>query len=131
MELRKKNNRLATIAARFVYEDRWGGQTSWEQKWRGSDSVYGESIFTSRCELIGVYQLPLCEKIFFQYSFNNHNQNSWYGKVPYKAAQNIAFAQLYWTKQIIPSTGILVGLPFRYTYYDDNTIGTQSGYSLT
>jgi outer membrane receptor for ferrienterochelin and colicins len=122
----RKENRLSSIAARFVYEDRWGGQTEWDTKWRGSDSVYGESIYTSRYELIGIYQLPVKEKIFFQYSFNNHNQNSYYGTTPYMATQNIAFAQLYWTKKVIPSTDLLVGLPFRYTYYDDNTVGTQS-----
>ncbi|MCE3279798.1 MAG: TonB-dependent receptor [Bacteroidetes bacterium] len=123
----RKDGRLANIAARFVYEDRWGGQTSWENKWRGSDSIYGESIFTSRYELIGIYQLPVKEKIFFQYSLNNHDQNSYYGTTSYMANQNIAFAQLYWTKKIIPTTELLVGLPFRYTFYDDNTTGTQTG----
>jgi outer membrane receptor for ferrienterochelin and colicins len=122
----RKEGRVTNIAARFVYEDRWGGQTDWTNKWRGSDSIYGESIFTSRYELIGIYQLPLKEKIFFQYSFNNHNQNSYYGTTPYMASQNIAFAQMYWTKKIIPSTDLLVGIPFRYTYYDDNTVATQN-----
>jgi outer membrane receptor for ferrienterochelin and colicins len=122
----RKEGRVTNIAARFVYEDRWGGETTWNGKWRGSDSIYGESIYTSRYELIGIYQLPLKEKLFFQYSFNNHNQNSYYGTTPYMASQNIAFAQLYWTKKIIPSTDLLVGLPFRYTYYDDNTVGTQT-----
>jgi outer membrane receptor for ferrienterochelin and colicins len=121
----RKAGRLSNVAARFVYEDRWGGQTAWSPKWRGTDSVYGESIYTSRYELIGIYQLPLSEKVFFQYSFNNHNQNSYYGTTSYMASQNIAFGQLYWTKKIIPSTELLVGLPFRYTYYDDNTVGTQ------
>jgi outer membrane receptor for ferrienterochelin and colicins len=123
----RKDGRLANIAARFVYEDRWGGQASWENKWRGSDSIYGESIFTSRYELIGIYQLPVKEKLFFQYSLNNHDQNSYYGTTSYMANQNIAFAQLYWTKKIIPTTELLVGLPFRYTFYDDNTTGTQTG----
>jgi outer membrane receptor for ferrienterochelin and colicins len=123
----RKEGRLATIAGRFVYEDRWGGETDYTNKWRGTDSIYGESIFTSRYELIGVYQLPIKERIFLQYSFNNHNQNSYYGTTPYMASQNIAFAQAYWTKKIIPSTDLLVGIPFRYTYYDDNTVGTQAG----
>lgn len=127
----RKDNRIASIAARFVYEDRWGGETQYENKFRGTDSVYGESIYTSRYELIGVYQLPLKkESMFLQYSLNNHNQNSYYGTTSYMAQQNIAFAQLYWNKTINKNADILIGLPFRYTYYDDNTPGTQSIDSL-
>lgn len=127
----RTENRIASIAARFVYEDRWGGETQYENKFRGTDSVYGESIYTSRYELIGVYQLPLKkESMFLQYSLNNHNQNSYYGTTSYMAMQNIAFAQLYWNKTINKNADILIGLPFRYTYYDDNTPGTQSIDSL-
>lgn len=123
----RKENRIANIAARFVYEDRWGGETQYENKFRGTDSVYGESIYTSRYELIGVYQLPIKkEQVFLQYSFNNHNQNSYYGTTSYMAQQNIAFAQMYWNKTITKNADLLIGLPFRYTYYDDNTPGTQS-----
>ena len=125
--LDRKENRVATIAARFVYEDRWGGERQWSKRWRGTDSIYGESIYTSRYELIGNYQLPVKnEDIFFQYSFNNHNQNSFYGKIPYMAVQNIAFAQLYQTKELTDKIDLLVGIPFRYTYYDDNTPSTRN-----
>lgn len=126
----RKDNRLASIAARFVYEDRWGGEMQWEEKWRGTDSVYGESIFTTRYELIGVYQLPVREQIFFQYSFNTHDQNSYYGNTPYMADQTIAFGQFYWTKKLAERTDLLVGVPFRYTYYDDNTPGTAGADTL-
>jgi outer membrane receptor for ferrienterochelin and colicins len=123
----RRENRIASIAARFVYEDRWGGETQYEDKFRGTDSVYGESIYTSRYELIGLYQLPVTnEKLFLQYSFNNHNQNSYYGTTPYMATQNIAFAQLYWNKEVSEKFNLLAGLPFRYTFYDDNTPGTSS-----
>jgi outer membrane receptor for ferrienterochelin and colicins len=123
----RKENRLATIAARFVYEDRWGGETQYENKFRGTDSVYGESIYTNRYELIGIYQLPVKkEQLFLQYSFNYHHQNSYYGTTSYNASQNIAFAQLYWNKKLGEKTNLLVGVPFRYTYYDDNTPGTFS-----
>lgn len=126
----RKENRLASLAARFVYEDRWGGEKQWSKEFRGTDSIYGESIYTTRYELIGVYQLPLKEKIFLQYSFNNHNQNSFYGVVPFMANQTIAFAQLYWNKNITEKFNLLIGAPIRYTYYDDNTVGTQIGDSL-
>lgn len=123
----RRENRISSIAARFVYEDRWGGETQYENKFRGTDSVYGESIYTSRYELIGLYQLPFKKaQVFLQYSFNNHNQNSYYGTTSYMASQNIAFAQLYMNKTINKNADLLIGIPFRYTYYDDNTVGTQN-----
>ena len=49
-------NKLS-VATRFVYEDRWGGQMNWLPIHRGGDTVYGESIYTQRFELFGKYQL--------------------------------------------------------------------------
>jgi outer membrane receptor for ferrienterochelin and colicins len=121
----RRRQRLASLAARYFYEDRWGGQMQWNTHWRGTDSVYGESIRTNRFELIGAYQLPTDEKIMLQYSFNVHDQNSAYGKTWFLADQKIAFAQLTWDKQLGRHT-LLTGLPFRYTYYDDNTVATPA-----
>ncbi|WP_343700710.1 TonB-dependent receptor [Chitinophaga sp.] len=120
---KRPEGRVATIAARYFYEDRWGGQTQWNKHWRGTDSVYGESIFTSRAEIIGQYQLPLKERVMLQASFNFHDQNSYYGVVPFMARQSISFAQLTWDKTA-GKHNLLAGLPFRYTFYDDNTVAT-------
>ena len=119
-----KNNRQANVAARYYYEDRWGGQMQWNRSYRGGDEVYGESIYTKRFELLGNYQLPFTEKITLQYSFSSHNQNSAYGHVPFNADQKIAFAQLLWDKEI-GKHSLLMGTPFRYTFYNDNTPATR------
>ncbi|ASZ10136.1 TonB-dependent receptor [Chitinophaga pendula] len=119
----RKHNRVATLAARYFYEDRWGGQMGWSKRWRGTDSIYGESIYTNRLEVIGSYQLPLREKIMLQYSLNIHDQNSAYGDRFFLANQKIAFAQLTWDKQL-KNHNLLAGIPFRYTYYQDNTAAT-------
>lgn len=119
-----KNNRQANIAARYYYEDRWGGQMNWNRSYRGGDEVYGESIYTKRYEVLGNYQLPVSEKITLQYSFSSHNQNSVYGNVPFRADQKIAFAQLLWDKQA-GKHNLLFGAPFRYTFYNDNTTATR------
>jgi outer membrane receptor for ferrienterochelin and colicins len=121
----RTENRIASIAARYVYEDRWGGQTSWNRQWRGSDSVYGESIYTQRIELIGTYQLPFKEKILSQWSYNWHDQDSYYGATPYMATQQVAFGQLYWDKQLGARHNFLLGTSVRYNYYDDNTPATS------
>lgn len=122
---RRKQNRIFSLAGRYVYEDRWGGEMNWEQKYRGGDEVYGESIYTSRWEMFGIYQLPVREKILFQFSANSHQQNSVYGSTPYLAEQNIGFGQLTWNKAL-GRHDLLTGLAYRYTFYDDNTPATAS-----
>ncbi|MFT3705484.1 MAG: TonB-dependent receptor [Agriterribacter sp.] len=123
---KRKENRLASVAMRYVNEDRWGGEMNWSKRWRGSDSIYGESIYTNRLEFIGVYQLPVKEKVITQVSYNMHHQDSWYGITPYMASQQVFFAQAYWDKQLSSRHNFLLGGSYRYTYYDDNTPGTAS-----
>jgi outer membrane receptor for ferrienterochelin and colicins len=123
-DFERKENRQASIAGRYVYEDRWGGEMDWTPAFRGSDSIYGESIYTERAEVIGLYQLPATERIFTQFSYNWHNQDSYYGTTPYMATQQVAFMQAYWDKQLGNSHTLLLGAAFRYTHYDDNTPGT-------
>ena len=127
----RKENRVASLATRYVYEDRWGGEMNFRPNMRGSDQVYGESIYTMRTEVIGMYQLPIAEKIFTQFSYNWHDQNSWYGATPFKARQQVAFVQGYWDKQLTPAHNLLLGATFRFTQYDDNTPGTLSADGLT
>lgn len=123
--IQRNNNRIFNLAVRYMYEDRWGGDIRWEKKFRGGDSIYGESIFTNRWEILGNYQLPLKEKILFSYSYNIHDQNSVYGKTSYIAQQNIAFSQFTWDKKI-GRNDLLVGTALRYTFYDDNTSATAT-----
>jgi outer membrane receptor for ferrienterochelin and colicins len=125
-QFKRKHQKQASVAARWFYENRWGGQMQWAWKWRGSDSIYGESILTDRVEVIGNYDLPVRENIKMQYSYNYHHQNSVYGIVKFMATQHIAFAQLIWNKKWGNRNDILLGVPFRYQYYDDNTPATAS-----
>lgn len=118
------DNKIANVAIRYYYEDRWGGQMNWNKSYRGGNEVYGESIYTKRYEILGNYQLPVKEKVTFQYSFSSHNQNSVYGHVLFNADQKISFAQLLWDKQA-GKHNLLFGAPFRYTFYNDNTPATK------
>lgn len=118
-------NRLFSIAGRYMYEDRWGGDLRWNKSFRGGDSIYGESIYTNRWEVLGSYQLPTKEKLMLSFSYNKHNQNSVYGNTPYIANQKIGFTQLIWDKKM-GRNDLLLGAAIRYTYYDDNTPGTAN-----
>lgn len=118
----RKDNRLATVAFRYLWEDRYGGEMQWTPRWRGTDSIYGESIRTKRYEIVGNYQLPIAkEKVLFSFSFNRHGQDSYYGDVPYFADQRIGFGQLTWERRAGQRHDWLFGTGTRYTFYDDNT----------
>ena len=122
---KRKDNRIFTIAGRYVFEDRFGGDKDWNPKFRGSDIIYGESIWTNRWEVFGAYQLPTKERMILQFSANNHDQNSVYGNTRYIADQKIGFGQLTWYKTLSTKHDLLAGLTMRYTYYDDNTTATE------
>jgi len=119
----RSHHRLFSLAGRYVYEDRWGGEMTWSPQFRGSDSIYGESIYTRRWEVFGIYQLPVPQHMMFMFSVNGHNQNSVYGNVPFLANQYIGFGQLTWNKTW-RKHDVMMGAAFRYTYYDDNTPAT-------
>lgn len=121
-----RSGKQSSIAGRLFYEDRWGGELQWTEALRGSDLVYGESIKTKRFELIGSHPLSANKNLTFDYSYNDHNQDSYYGSTSFQAQQKTAFAQLRWNK-LFGKHEILVGLPYRYIFYDDNTLGTADG----
>jgi outer membrane receptor for ferrienterochelin and colicins len=125
----RKENRIFNLAGRFMYEDRNGGDVRWEKKFRGGDSIYGESIYTSRYEVLGNYQLPTTEKVMLAFSYNSHAQDSRYGTTSYIANQQIGFTQLTWDKKI-GKQDFLLGTALRYTFYDDNTPATQNTDSI-
>jgi outer membrane receptor for ferrienterochelin and colicins len=111
-----------SIAFRYFYEDRWGGEMNWNSDYRGGNQVYGESIYTSRIEMFGKYDVS--KHLFLQYSLNNHDQNSVYGTTSYNALQTIGFVQGLYSKAL-KNHNLLVGATYRYTSYDDNTPATE------
>ena len=131
LNFERRNNKLFTVAFRYVYEDRWGGETDWNKSFRGTNLVYGESIYTSRWETFGTYELPTTENIRFQFSVNGHHQDSFYGTNSYKADQLIAFGQLVYNKKIKKAHDLLLGIAYRYTTYDDNTFATSESDGVT
>jgi outer membrane receptor for ferrienterochelin and colicins len=124
INIERKSNKVFTIAGRYVYEDRWGGEIDWEREFRGGNQIYGESIYTNRWETFGTYELPTTENISFQFSANGHYQDSFYGETSYDAEQLIGFGQLVYNKQLGEKHDLLLGAAYRYTFYDDTTFAT-------
>lgn len=129
-DFKRQYNRVFSLAGRFFYEDRWGGELQWNPTFRGGDEVYGESIYTARYEFLGKYQLPVNENINFQFSYSNHDQNSVYGNTSYLAKQHIGFGQLVWDKPL-KNHDLLIGTALRYNYYNDNTTATVTADEVT
>ena len=121
--LERDKNRVLSLAGRYFYENRWGGDMRWNENFRGTDSIYGESIYTKRWELIGNYQLPIKQSMHFSFSATGHEQDSYYGITPYMARQKIMFGQLLWDINK-KHHNLLFGLSGRYNYYDDNSTAT-------
>lgn len=114
-----------SLAGRYVNENRWGGELQWTDQHRGSNQIYGESIYTNRAELIGNYQLNTKTPAYIDYSYNYHLQDSYYGMVKYYAQQHVAFTQLRVNKNF-GRHDLLAGIPMRFIHYDDNTVGTAN-----
>ncbi len=115
----------AQWAVRYLYEDRFGGQMKWNNNFRGSDSLYGESIYTNRWEALGQVPVQVAgQKINLSMSYNYHHQNSYYGITPFMATQQVGFVQALWNPEIGRRHDLLTGLTLRYTWYDDNTPAT-------
>ncbi len=126
----RESNKKFTITGKYYYEDRRNGVQEFLKNrnykmLRGSDLIYGESIYTNRAELFGTYEFDTKVNIRLDYSLSHHVQDSYYGSDYYKAKQNIAFANFIWDKQFDKHT-LLSGLTARYQNYDDNTVATQS-----
>ena len=122
--VQRRSGKELSLAARYVYEDRWGGEMKWTPRFRGGDSIYGESIYVNRMECIGKYEWPVKEKIISQLSYNLHDQNSVYGIHRYNARQSTAFFQTYWNKPLGNRHEFLAGFSFKNNWYDDNTVAT-------
>lgn len=121
----RESGKAFDITGKYYFEDRFGGLENWTEEFRGSDSLYGESIYTDRWELTSRYELPTNENITLQSSYNYHNQDSYYGDSYYAAIQNTLFNQLLWHKNIGTRHQLTTGLAYKYDSYDDNTPATE------
>jgi len=128
-DIHRNSGKKFTVAGKYFFEDRRNGlQEFLEDRayrdLRGSDSVYGESIYTNRIELFGTYEFNFTENIRLDYSFSAHDQDSYYGTDHYVADQKIAFGNFIWNKEL-GSHDLTAGISLRYQAYDDNTVATE------
>ncbi len=128
-ELERESGKAFSIFGKYYSESRRNGVEEFMQDgaWRnlrGSEEVYGESIFTRRGELFGTYELPAAVALKLDYSLSYHYQDSYYGADFYEAEQAIAFANLTLPLEV-GRHSLLLGLTSRWQGYDDNTMATH------
>ena len=125
----RKSKKQFIISSRYYFEDRRNGVQEFlrngnYKNLRGSEKIYGESIYTYRFELFGEYEFDFIEDFEVNYSYSKHNQNSYYGSDYYVANQDIFFTQFTLSKKY-NKHDFLYGLSIKNNLYDDNTIATE------
>ena len=131
MQWQRKSNLSSQLSMRLFKENRFGGEMQWTEEFRGGDSIYGESIYTNRIELIGLHPFKVFNQLLrFQLSFNLHHQDAAYGNMMYLGKQATGFGQLLYNKNLGARNKLLFGAAMRYLWYDDNSVATQNGFGL-
>lgn len=126
--MERKSKKPFSFMGKLYYEDRRNGVEEYLMDHayadlRGNDSIYGESIYTKRLELMGSYALNTRQDLKLDASFSHHDQDSYYGADHYLAKQTIGFVNFIWNKKL--GRHLLVsGLTGRYQLYNDNTVAT-------
>jgi outer membrane receptor for ferrienterochelin and colicins len=118
-----------TIGSKYYFEDRRNGVLEYVKdrnykQLRGSEEVYGESIYTNRWEFFGNKRFG-GSPFRLQFSASQHWQDSYYGDTFYEAEQHQAFANFIYENQW-GKHNLLSGFSQRITYYDDNSPATES-----
>ena len=127
--IHRKSKKQFIISSRYYFEDRRNGVQEFlkngnYKNLRGSEKIYGESIYTYRFELFGEYEFDFIEDFEVNYSYSKHNQYSYYGSDYYVANQDIFFTQFTLSKKH-NKHDFLYGLSIKNNLYDDNTIATE------
>lgn len=117
----RKENRLAFIYARYLFEDRFGGEMNMRPAQRGSDSLYGEAITTHQWQAGFQYQFAVPGNLLLMADYSEHYQKAYFGANYFKGTQRTGFAQLSWSKKIDKVNELLLGAAYRIQYYKDNT----------
>lgn len=126
----RPSDKTFTLAAKFYYEDRRNGVEAYVndrayKTLRGSDLIYGESIYTRRLELFGSYAFDTKANLKIDYSLSDHEQDSYYGDQFFLASQQIAYGNFIWNFYL-ENHDFLFGSTLRYDAYDDNTVATEN-----
>jgi len=116
----RKENRVAVIYGRYLFEDRFTGQMNTPGRLLGSNQYYTQWLRTNQWQAGFQYQLPVREKIILLADYSEHYQQAWFDTSHYHGVLRNLYAQLAWDKRLGKHT-LTAGLSYRLKYYEDNT----------
>ncbi len=123
---RNRFQKISSVSARYILDDRMGGETDYSKKFIGSDFIYGESIRTHRLEVNGNFLMPIeKQNVSLQLGFTEHHQHATYGTQPFNNEERNARIQVLYDDKVDNKSDLLVGASYQYKWYDDNLATTQ------
>ena len=127
----RKDSKIATIYARYLFEDRFGGQENTPGRLKDNSQYYTEWIRTQQWQAGFKYQLPVKENVLLSADYSEHYQQAWFATNYYTGKQRSLFAQLSWNKQVDTHNELSMGATYRMRYYSDNTTLSENYYTGT
>ncbi len=117
----RKDNGTAFVYARYLFEDKIGGEKVSVTSLRKSSVHYSEAIRTHQWQAGFQYQLPVKEKFLLMADYSEHYQHANFGLNIYDGIQRTGFFQFTYTKRTDAVNEILLGVNYRASFYSDNT----------
>ncbi|MCS6934788.1 MAG: TonB-dependent receptor [Chitinophagales bacterium] len=124
--LPNKNMQATNVYARYLVENRYGGQMQFRYARRGSREVYGEVIQTHQWQTGIQTSLPLRSPTRLLLDYSGHYQHAYFGPNEYEGTQQTLFTQLTQYNQFDANNQLMYGVAYRLYHYTDNSPLTKS-----
>lgn len=113
----------STTTARFVKENRLGGQTHYSKESDlGSSTVYGQNVDYIQPEIFSkwIYRFNDDQDLMFYGSGQFHDQNSYFGTTKYDAKQSYLYGKAQFSTNYTKAANIKIGLSYRHLNLKEN-----------
>lgn len=130
----KLDNYVAQYGARYLHENRTGGQAT---KHHDFADPYQVHLETNRAELYTkqayILDKEKVESVALILSGSYHEQKSMYDRTPYNVYQNNVYASLLYEKEFSPAHSLSTGLSMNYDGFNENLLlaGTRKVFDRT
>lgn len=130
----KLDNYVAQYGARYLHENRTGGQAT---KHHDFADPYQVHLETNRAELYTkqayIIDKEKVESMALILSGSYHEQKSMYDRTPYNVYQNNVYASLLYEKEFSPAHSLSTGLSMNYDGFNENLLqaGTRKVFDRT
>lgn len=130
----KLDNYVAQYGARYLHENRTGGQAT---KHHDFADPYQVHLETNRAELYTkqayIIDKEKVESVALILSGSYHEQKSMYDRTPYNVYQNNVYASLLYEKEFSPAHSLSTGLSMNYDGFNENLLqaGTRKVFDRT